>query len=197
MSTANINKFLRKHCSMLGIKKPITCYSFKRNSITIARLRGEKDDKIQKKAGWVSTKQLHTYDLGTQTDILDRELIELGMKKSKDNKEYRTNKICPFCKAINPLSNEFCFSCKQPLDINVVKKEIEGKENTDKEIAEIKEKLKNMEQLMGHGISTKQVADLPFPAPDADKKSKEKEYLRLIKEHEEDEKEKYEWKRNR
>ena len=64
----DVNEHLKQACTDLKIRKPITCYSFKRNGITFARLRGLSDVEIQHKARWTSTNQLKTYDLSTQED---------------------------------------------------------------------------------------------------------------------------------
>lgn len=113
-----LNKHLRKACIKLGIKKPLTCYSFKRNGVTFRRLRGDKDSDIQKLAGWTSTKQLKTYDLSEQREIIDIELIKRGLKPATE--EYKDlapkTKPCIFCQHINPLTYENCDKCKRPLD---------------------------------------------------------------------------------
>ena len=68
MKPKNVNKMIRKACKDLQIDKPITCYSLKRNGVTMRRLRGESDVEIQHAARWTSTKQLKTYDLSSQDE---------------------------------------------------------------------------------------------------------------------------------
>ena len=79
---------IQRRLKVLGIKKPITLYSLKRNGVTHCRLRGDSDVDIQHRARWSSTKQLKTYDLSHQDDSFKLELIKRGIiepdEKNKD-----------------------------------------------------------------------------------------------------------------
>ncbi|MEA2037548.1 MAG: hypothetical protein U9O94_08615, partial [Nanoarchaeota archaeon] len=71
----NINSRIRKACLNLGINKPITMYSLKRNGVSFKRLNGYSDVEIQHIARWTSTKQLKTYDLTEAEDTLKMALM--------------------------------------------------------------------------------------------------------------------------
>lgn len=113
----NINKKLRLACKNLGINKPITCYSFKRNGVTIRRLRGESDVEIQHAARWASTKQLKTYDLSVQSEALDIQLQKRGIiAASEGTKNPLDVKKCGFCNTVAGSTDIVCPQCQRPLD---------------------------------------------------------------------------------
>lgn len=119
-----ITKHIRNKCELLGIKKPITFYSIKRNGVTIRRLRGDSDLDIQHTAGWTSTKQLKTYDLSTHDDSFKIELVKRGLIKPEGKfKDYVVEKKCLFCATINGIADTICKNCKRPLDREVIEKE--------------------------------------------------------------------------
>lgn len=126
------NVLLKRRCRRLGIDKPITLYSLKRNGVTFCRLRGDSDVDIQHRARWTSTKQLKTYDLSHQEDSFRLELIKRGVisadEKSKDLAP-RT-KTCSFCQTLNGVAEVICSTCQRPLDRKAIEQEIaqKGKE---------------------------------------------------------------------
>ncbi|MFH0978641.1 MAG: site-specific integrase [Candidatus Woesearchaeota archaeon] len=134
MTPTAANKLIRERCKQLGIKKPITLYSLKRNGVTIMRLRGASDLDIQHTARWTSTKQLKTYDLSTQEESFKIDLIKRGIIKADANhKEFEpTTKPCVFCGALNGLAESICDKCKRPLDHQVIEAEIKAKEEESK-----------------------------------------------------------------
>jgi integrase/recombinase XerD len=119
LTNFSVNKRLKYACMKLGIKKPITCYSFKRNGITIERLRGTPDVVIQRKARWTSTKQLRVYDMSTTQDVLKMELVRKGLAKaeSPELKQFEVKfKECIFCGHKNGFTAEVCGCCQRTLD---------------------------------------------------------------------------------
>ncbi len=143
LKPSNINKMLRKACKDLTIDKPITCYSLKRNGVTLRRLRGESDMEIQHAARWTSTKQLKTYDLSSQDEAFKLALEKRGLvksdKKSKDNLKTKT---CLFCDEKAGFGEISCPKCKRPLDRNII---LEQKKK-DEEIEQLKQTIKNFKQ---------------------------------------------------
>ena len=131
----NINKMIRKACKDLNIDKPITCYSLKRNGVTIRRLRGESDMEIQHAARWTSTKQLKTYDLSNQDEAFKRELQKRGLI-SADNAQMIAVQKCTYCDKSAGFGEVTCQQCKRPLDRRAI---IEEEKQKHSEI----EKLRN------------------------------------------------------
>lgn len=112
-----VSNMLRDRCRLLGIGKPITLYSLKRNGVTICRLRGDSDVDIQHRARWATTKQLRTYDLSSQDDTFKIELMKRGMIKPEQR--YASPdmmKRCPFCSHENGMAESVCLRCRRPLD---------------------------------------------------------------------------------
>jgi len=140
LTPKHANKILRQKLKELGINKPVTNYSFKRNGVTTRYLSGESAQSIQKIAGWTSTEQLRTYDLSDQEDFFKEELIKKGVLKitDKDRKRFVTYKVCSFCNSINPRTNEMCTHCKRPLDRDRILKE---ETNKEKELQDLKEQV--------------------------------------------------------
>jgi len=130
MSIFNINKMIKAKCNDQGIKKKVTAYSFKRNGVTIARLRGDSDVTIQHKAGWTSTNQLKTYDMSNAEEAMRIELIKRGIVKADDaHKNYEPlTKTCIFCETVNAKSNEVCDNCHRILDRNKIIQQQEAME---------------------------------------------------------------------
>jgi len=117
----NINKMIRKACKDLNIDKPITCYSLKRNGVTIRRLRGESDMEIQHAARWTSTKQLKTYDLSTQDEALKLALQKRGLiQPDKKAADILKTKACPFCNETVGFAEIICPKCRHTLDRSTV-----------------------------------------------------------------------------
>ncbi len=142
-----VNKLIRERCKKLGINKPITLYSLKRNGVTLMRLRGKSDLDIQHTARWTSTKQLRTYDLSNQEDSFRVELVKRGLIKAKGKfKEFEpTTKTCVFCGASNGIGETICDKCQRPLDREVIEKETVNKEN---EIGELKEQMEHINKVL-------------------------------------------------
>ncbi|MFH1972082.1 MAG: tyrosine-type recombinase/integrase [archaeon] len=140
------NKQIRFACKKLGIDKPVTCYSLKRNGVTFRRLKGDSDTQIQHAARWTSTKQLKTYDMSDQEDALKIELVKRGKLQGSDSmKKYEPSVKKCVCGAENGFSDEFCSKCMRPMDRE---KEI-VKENF-MEIPEIKELFLKIGELKGN-----------------------------------------------
>lgn len=127
MTPFNVNKSLRKACKALNINKPVTCYSLKRNGVTMRRLRGESDMQIQHAARWSSTKQLKTYDLSDQTEAFQKELESRGLIPSVHAKP--KPKQCGFCGKVSASSDLFCSGCKRPLSRSAIVSEAEQKQH--------------------------------------------------------------------
>lgn len=138
MGPKHANKVLRRVCKELGINKPISNYSFKRNGVTQKVLTGETPQSIQKTAGWTSVDQLKTYDLSSQEEFLEEELIKKGIIEAdtKHKKKLVNYKLCGFCNEINVLTNDLCSNCKRPLNReDILKAEAEK----DQKIAQMEE----------------------------------------------------------
>ena len=112
----NINKMIRKACKDLGIDKPVTCYSLKRNGVTIRRLRGESDLEIQHAARWTSTRQLKTYDLSREDDSFRLALERRGIIKPQGNAAVNVSKVCEFCEIKVGFSEVICPRCLRPMN---------------------------------------------------------------------------------
>jgi len=144
LKPVNVNKLIRIACKSLNIDKPITCYSLKRNGVTIRRLRGESDMEIQHVARWTSTKQLKTYDLSTQDEAFKLALEKRGIINSdKPLAESTKTKVCAFCNEQAGFSEMFCPRCKRPLDRSIIVEE----KNKDDEIAALKRSLTDFQSL--------------------------------------------------
>jgi len=117
MTPFAVNKQIRIACKKLGINKPITCYSLKRNGVTFRRLRGDSDTQIQHVARWTSTQQLKTYDMSDQEDALKIELVKRGkLGASNSMKKYEPETRKCVCGAENGFTEQFCNSCMRPMD---------------------------------------------------------------------------------
>lgn len=143
MRPENVNKMFRKACKDLGINKPITCYSLKRNGVTLRRLRGDSDVEIQHAARWSSTKQLKTYDLSNQDEAFNIALKKRGLISddlvSKTTFETRE---CPFCKAMVGFSETICPKCKHIISRDAILKELKK----DDEISKLKQDMEDMKK---------------------------------------------------
>lgn len=142
----NVNKLIRKACKDLRIDKPVTCYSLKRNGVTIRRLRGETDMEIQHAARWTSTKQLKTYDLSGQEDAFRRELEKRGLITST-SPSIPTPQYCAYCNKAAGFGDILCQQCKRPLDRAAILKESQQKED---EIQKLKDELAAVRNLVEH-----------------------------------------------
>lgn len=141
LKPSNINKMIRKACKDLDINKPITCYSLKRNGVTIRRLKGESDMEIQHAARWTSTKQLKTYDLSSQDEAFKLALEKRGLIKSDKGSANKLEiKICSFCGEQAGFGEINCPKCKHPLDRDVVVSEMKK----DEEITRLNETINHM-----------------------------------------------------
>lgn len=129
LTNVNINKHLRSACKCLGITKPITCYSLKRNGITHRRLRGDTDLEVQHAARWTSTKQLSTYDKSDQEDALRIALVKRGMLKDEKLSHLAPKvKTCTFCSHQNGYTEQACEKCLRPLDRQAIQAEFDRRE---------------------------------------------------------------------
>ena len=119
-----MNKKLKGACAALSIKKPLTCYSLKRNGITHRRLRGDSDVGIQHAAGWKSTAQLKVYDMSDQEDAFKMELAKRGMIASDEEKYKRLmpkTRECLFCNEKAAWTDITCPKCHRPMDREKIK----------------------------------------------------------------------------
>ena len=119
------NKRIRSVTKLLGLKKHITNYTFKRSGVTISAEQGEPSVLTQHKAGWTSDKQRKTYILTSQSDAFNTELARRGLLKDSNYKPYSPkNRTCQFCDTLNGFAEEVCVTCKRPLDRTKVKEQI-------------------------------------------------------------------------
>ena len=135
-----IGTMLRTACHDLGIDKPITCYSLKRNGITARRARGDPDVNTQHAAGWTSTKQLKDYDLSDQEDAFRRELEKRGLAPDSAGK-VQVPRVCAFCGTRAGIGETICPQCKRPLDRTQIRAEVQERENEIGELRQIVEAL--------------------------------------------------------
>jgi len=136
----NINKMLRSACKALKIRKPIRCYSLKRNGVTMRRLRGDSDMDIQHAARWTSTKQLKTYDFSNQEDALQRALEKRGIIKSKNALIDSSSRKCPYCSALVGFKERICPKCRHSLDKDLISSSM----NKDAEIVKLQTTVSQM-----------------------------------------------------
>lgn len=155
------NKLIRERCRMLGIKKPITLYSFKRNGVTLCRLRGDSDVDIQHRARWTSGRQLKTYDLSTQDDSFKMELIRRGILKPDGNfaDVKPMTKRCMFCHCENGIAEKLCSRCRRPLDREVIEKEEKKKEEESRKLREEITHLKEGHNELRESVEKRKVPD--------------------------------------
>ena len=172
LTPSNINRMIRAACEDLGLQKPVTCYSLKRNGVTIRRLRGESDMEIQHAARWSSTKQLKTYDLSTQDEAFKRELEKRGLLPSGPDAQFTTRK-CQFCDKVSGFGEELCQQCHRPLDRNAVRHQLKEKDHEidalKHAIAEIAEQMKQfkvqfLRDLAGNVPSTRTIPPVTAPS---------------------------------
>jgi len=146
LKPTTINKHLRQKMNLLGIKKPVTCYSLKRSGVTYRRLRGDSDVQIQRAARWISTKQLNTYDLSQHDDTFKIELVKRGIIKDEKYKQYQTTtKKCLYCDTKNGISDDLCNNCKRPLDRKKIVAEMQDK---DEKIDRLEKQITDMPKLI-------------------------------------------------
>lgn len=140
----NINKFIQVACKHLGITKPVTCYSLKRNGVTMRRLRGESDMEIQHAARWTSASQLKTYDLSNQDEAFKKELQRRGLVAGDSNgQEGLGTKSCAFCNKAVGFEETVCPNCKRPLDRQVIVEEAKQK---DQEIQQLQQQIQSINE---------------------------------------------------
>jgi hypothetical protein len=124
------SKLIQERCRSIGIEKPITLYSLKRNGVTLMRLSGKSDLDIQHTARWTSTRQMTAYDLSTQEESFKVELIKRG--RIKADPKYAnfapTSKKCIICNTENGLTDTFCANCQRPLDRAAIEAEAKEKD---------------------------------------------------------------------
>jgi hypothetical protein len=152
MKPPNLNKKLKQACLHLGIGKPITAYSLKRNGVTFRRLRGDSDVVIQHTARWTSAKQLKTYDLSSHDDTFDHELRMRGLKTDDAALERPLPKTCHYCRTVNGFLDTTCRTCKRPLDrLEIAKLE----QKREMELTQAKQELESLKSsLAGKETST-------------------------------------------
>ena len=169
MRPITANKYIKQRCKEIGLNKPITLYSLKRNGVTFLRLQGADDLEIQHRARWTSTDQLKTYDLSTQEDSFKVELIKRGLVEGKGKfKEFAPKtKECLFCNTTNGIAESICSQCKRPLDREVIEQEAKKKEV---EVTDLKEQMKNIQQQFTDIIINKK-----YPSEEIMKNIKERE----------------------
>jgi len=147
MSVYNVDRQIKRHLEALGITKPITSYSLKRNGVTLRILRGESEVDIQKRAGWTTTKQLSTYDLSNSNELFKRELVQRGLiAPDESTRDLQISKTCAICGAINGPAELICYQCKRPLDRS---KLLEQENKVANELQDIKRQLGALQQTVG------------------------------------------------
>jgi len=148
MKPKNVNKILTQACKSLGINKPITCYSLKRNGVTLRRLRGDSDVEIQHAARWSSTKQLKTYDLSNQDEAFKIALKKRGLIGDElVSKTTFETKECPFCKEMVGFSESICPKCKHIVSRDAILKELQK----DEEITKLKQDMEDFKRQVSEG----------------------------------------------
>jgi len=136
LNPATINKHLREKLAVLGIPKRVTCYSFKRNGVTLRRLRGDSDVSIQRAAGWSSTRQLRTYDLSDAEDALKMELVRRGLLQDPQYARFQpSSRKCHFCGEVNGLASALCARCKRPLERKQIEQAVEEQEQLKQQLS--------------------------------------------------------------
>lgn len=121
-----IARKLRRACQALGLKKRVTAYSMKRNGITYSRLRGDADVEIQHRAGWRTSRQLHTYDQSTAEDAFQRELVKRGLVVEASGGDKAGRKRLCVCGERVGFADHLCPRCSRPVDPQARKREIQA-----------------------------------------------------------------------
>lgn len=153
-----VNKLIRDRCKRLGIKKPITFYSLKRNGVTMTRLSGKTDLQIQHTARWSSLKQLKTYDMSEQDESFRRELIQKGIVKPTTEEEKLLSpktKNCQYCNATNGIAESYCENCKRPLDKKILDQQTKDYDSLKDDVATLKQQLKAFQDMLEVQRATK------------------------------------------
>ena len=98
------SKRIKRCCKDLGIKKPITPYSFNRSGITEAVISATPHSVIQRKRRWSNLKQLKNYDLSNTEEVMIAELQRKGKiqngKKKKQDFQKRESTSCSLLSAL-------------------------------------------------------------------------------------------------
>lgn len=144
LTPAGINKHLREKSKLLGIHKPVTCYSFKRNGITLMRARGDSELEIQHRARWRSIKPLKSYDMNQRQDAIRITLAKRGLiTEDRFQESQPLLKKCLYCECVNGIAEDICSRCKRPLDRERIKQQVEeslsGKRKADNLMAKLLE----------------------------------------------------------
>lgn len=160
LKPGNINALIRAACRDLGIDKPVTCYSLKRNGVTMRRLRGDTDLEIQHAARWTSLHQLKTYDQSNQEDAFARELQKRGLPADNKGREPKTQ-TCGLCAATAGFSETLGPGCKRPLKREAIVAEAAAK---DRQVAALRDEL---DTLQGQFQVRSGAARRARPRPDA------------------------------
>lgn len=143
LKPVTINKHIRDKLKVLGINKPITCYSLKRSGVTYRRLRGDSDAEIQHTARWTSTKQLKTYDLSNHDDTFKIALAKRGLISSDKFKQFQQSiKKCVFCETVNGIGDDMCKTCKRPLDR---KKILKAEKSKEEELRSVRDEMTSLQ----------------------------------------------------
>ncbi|MBI4158889.1 site-specific integrase [Candidatus Woesearchaeota archaeon] len=148
LTPAILSKRLRKACLDLQLNKSISLYSLKRFGVTLMSLQGASANEISKVAGWTSPKQLSTYDLSTQKEVVDILLLKKGIRKGKEENGYSTKpKECLYCgrKEIGFELND-CPQCLRSLDPSKIRKQMELLQKIE-QIPKIEELIDKIERL--------------------------------------------------
>ena len=147
-----INKHLKEKSRLLGIRKRITCYSFKRNGVTLMRARGDSELEIQHRARWRSLKPLKSYDMNQREDAIRITLAKRGLiTEDRFQESQPLSKKCLYCECVNGIADDICSRCKRPLDRERIRKQVEeslsGKRKADNVMARLLED-KSVQELL-------------------------------------------------
>lgn len=152
LTPSAVGQAIKGRLQVLGIKKPISLYSLKRNGVTYCRLRGDSDVDIQHRARWSSTKQLNTYDLSEQDDTFRLELVRRGILEPEEGQRDLAprSKTCSYCRSRNGAVEKICGNCGRPLDRVAVEAEVRKQEATAREITVLSEQVESMRLELDH-----------------------------------------------
>ena len=154
MGYMSLTKQVRKAANAAGIKKKIHAHLFRHSRATFManHLTESQMDAV---FGWVQGSAMpSTYVHLCGRDIDKAVLRAQGIEFKEDDTQKTSVQKCPRCQRSNTPQSVFCVNCGAALNINAVK-EIEEKQA---EIADMKAKLGNIEQLVEDAISQRLAA---------------------------------------
>lgn len=139
-----LTKKIRLLATKCNIDKPMDFYNMRHSSAVINKIDGWEVSLLAKNMGHSIAEHESTYGRLSLKDNIDRLNkvygFDIGKKEKGD-----LPLTCDFCDYVNDAGIEYCEKCNNPLTLKVALKD---KESSSKDINELKEKNKAMEEMM-------------------------------------------------